>query len=81
MDKPKRTMDERVNKMVDDANDLFAKRPGLLPLLGVLLIVLDLLLQIFPGPGSGWFVDSNIVMHIGIIMAIIGLLLARALEG
>jgi hypothetical protein len=38
-----------------------------------------LLLQIFPGPGSGWFVDSNILMHVGAIMGILGILLARAL--
>ena len=51
----------------------------LLPLLGVLLVILNLLLQFYPGPGSGWFVDSNVLLHIGVITSIIGLLLVRAL--
>jgi hypothetical protein len=53
----------------------------LLPFIGIGLVVLDLVLQIFPGPGSSWFVDSNVLMHLGIIVAVFGILLARALEG
>jgi hypothetical protein len=68
-----------MNEIVERLNDFFAVRPGLLPLLGVLLVILNLLLQIYPGPGSGWFVDSNFLLHIGVIMSIIGLLLVRAL--
>ena len=68
-----------MNDIVERLNDFFAERPGLLPLLGVLLVILNLLLQIYPGPGSGWFVDSNLLLHIGVIMSIIGLLLVRAL--
>jgi hypothetical protein len=68
-----------MNNLVERLNDFFAERPGLLPLLGVLLVILNLLLQFYPGPGSGWFVDSNILLHIGVIMSIIGLLLVRAL--
>jgi hypothetical protein len=68
-----------MNELVERLNDFFAERPGLLPLLGVLLVILNLLLQFYPGPGSGWFVDSNILLHIGVIISIIGLLLVRAL--
>ncbi|MBE2223653.1 MAG: hypothetical protein IAF02_19080 [Anaerolineae bacterium] len=68
-----------MNELVERLNDFFAERPGLLPLIGVLLVILNLLLQIYPGPGSGWFVDSNFLLHIGVIMSIIGLLLVRAL--
>ena len=68
-----------MNNLVERLNDFFAERPGLLPLFGVLLVILNLLLQFYPGPGSGWFVDSNILLHIGVIMSIIGLLLVRAL--
>lgn len=68
-----------MNEFVERLNDFFAERPGLLPLLGVLLVILNLLLQFYPGPGSGWFVDSNILLHIGVITSIIGLLLVRAL--
>ncbi len=69
-----------MNELVERLNDFFAERPGLLPLIGVFLVILNLLLQIYPGPGSGWFVDSNFLLHIGVIMSIIGLLLVRALS-
>lgn len=68
-----------MNNLVERLNDFFAERPGLLPMVGVALVILNLVLQIFPGPGSGWFVDSNLLLHIGVIMSIIGLLLVRAL--
>jgi hypothetical protein len=68
-----------MNDLVERLNDFFAERPGLLPVIGVVLVVLNLLLQFFPGPGSGWFVDSNVLLHIGVIISTIGLLLIRAL--
>lgn len=70
-----------MNKLIDWMNNFFGDRPGLLPFAGIGLVVIDLVLQIFPGPGSSWFVDSNMLMHLGIIVAIFGILLARALEG
>ena len=68
-----------MNELVERLNDFFAERPGLLPLVGVLLVILNLLLQFYPGSGSGWFVDSNFLLHIGVITSILGLLLVRAL--
>lgn len=68
-----------MNELVERLNDFFATRPGLLPLLGVGLVIINLLLQIFPGPGSGWLVDSNLFLHLGVIVSVIGLLLVRAL--
>ena len=70
-----------MNKLIDWTNDFFGDRPSLLPLLGMGLVIVDLLLQIFPGPGSGWFVDSNLLMHLGMVVGIFGILLARALNG
>jgi hypothetical protein len=69
-----------MNELVERLNDFFAERPGLLPILGIVLVILNLLLQIYPGPGSGWFVDSNFLLHIGVIMSLVGLLLVRALS-
>ncbi|PID87263.1 MAG: hypothetical protein CSB13_00125 [Chloroflexi bacterium] len=68
-----------MNELVERLNDFFAEHPGLLPLVGVGLVILNLLLQIYPGPGSGWFVDSNLLLHVGVITSILGLLLVRAL--
>ena len=38
-------MDDFINRFVDNAADFLAKRPGLLPLVGLALIVLNFLLQ------------------------------------
>jgi hypothetical protein len=71
-------MDDFINRFMDNAADFLAKRPGLLPLVGLAFIVLNFLLQIFPGSGT-WIVDTNFFLHLGLVIAIFGLLLIRAL--
>ncbi|MFQ5400717.1 MAG: hypothetical protein ACE5E7_14115 [Anaerolineae bacterium] len=68
-----------MNQLLDKFSNIIGRRPGLLPLIGVGFIFLNLLLQILPGPGSGWLVDSNLLLHIGLIVSIIGILLIRVL--
>lgn len=65
-----------MNDFLDKLSDFFNKYPGLLPLVGLGLIVLNLILQLFPG---SWFVDRNILLHIGLILSLLGLLLIRPL--
>lgn len=65
-----------MNKLLDRAGEFLSRYPGLLPLVGVGLIVFNLLLQFFPG---NWISDSNLFLHIGLITAIIGLLMIRPL--
>jgi hypothetical protein len=48
-------------------------------LIGLGLIILNLILQIMPGPGGGWIVDSNLFLHLGLVVSLIGLLLVRVL--
>lgn len=69
-----------MNELIERLNNFFGERPGLLPLTGTVLIGINLLLQIYPGPGSGWFVDSNLLLHVGLVFGIIGILLVRALS-
>jgi len=71
-------MDKFVNNLLDKSSDFLARRPGFLPLLAVVLIVLNLLLQIFPGPDY-WLVSSHFFLHIGAVVGLIGILLIRAL--
>ena len=66
-----------ISKMLDKLSDFLAHRKGLLPLIGIFLILLNLLLQ-FLLPGN-WLSISNLFLHIGLIAAIFGLILARAL--
>ena len=53
-----------MNDFLDRVSEFISKYPGFLPLLGLVLIILNLILQIFPG---SWFVDRNILLHLGLI--------------
>jgi len=66
-----------LNRLLDIAADFFAQRKGLLPIIGILLVLINAILQFIPG--GGIFADSNILLHIGVIIAIFGIMLAWAL--
>ena len=66
-------------QFLDWLGDFLEKRRGLLPLIGLGLIILNLILQIVPGPGGGWIVDSNLLLHLGLVVSLIGILLVRVL--
>ena len=66
-----------MSKMLDWLSEFLAHRKGLLPLSGIVFIVLNLILQFILPPG--WLTSSNLLLHIGLILAIFGLMLAWAL--
>jgi hypothetical protein len=68
-------MDQWLNRLLDKLSNYLAPRKGLLPLLGILLIAANYLVQFIPG----WFGSSNLLLHLGLIIAIFGLMLAWAL--
>lgn len=68
-----------MNQFFDYASEFFSKRPGLLPIVGVLLVILNFILNIFPGEDA-WIVSSNLFLHLGVIISIIGILLIRPLQ-
>ncbi len=63
--------------MIDRLSEYLAQRKGLIPMLGVVLILLNFALQFLPGIGV--IATSNLLLHLGVVLAVIGLLLARAL--
>jgi hypothetical protein len=66
-----------LSKFIDRLSEFLAHRKGLLPLLGLLFIIANLVLVIlFP---LGWLAGTNLLLHIGLIIAILGLMLAWAL--
>ena len=66
-----------LSRLIDRASDYFAHRKGLLPILGMLLIVINYFLPfIF---GLNWVTGSNLLLHLGVLIAIFGLMLAWAL--
>ncbi|MFZ5920471.1 MAG: hypothetical protein ACOYY3_05400 [Chloroflexota bacterium] len=66
-----------LSRLLDQISEFLAHRKGLLPLVGVLLILLNLFLQ-FVIPGS-WLATTNLSLHIGLVIALFGLMLAWAL--
>jgi hypothetical protein len=68
---------KRLNKFLDKSSEFLAHRKGLLPLVGVLFVLMNGILQFLPV--EGWVVATNLLLHLGIILAIIGILLAWAL--
>ena len=66
-----------LSRLLDHISEFLAHRKGLIPLLGIILILINLLIQfVFPG---GWLASTNLLLHTGVILAIFGLMLAWAL--
>jgi hypothetical protein len=66
----------KLNLLLDVLSNYFAHRKGLLPALGIGLIILNFIFQFLH---LGWITDTNFLLHIGIILAIFGFMLAWAL--
>ncbi len=63
--------------MLDRLAEYLAQRKGLIPLLGAALVALNFILQFFPS--LGFLATSDLFLHLGVIVAIVGFLLAAAL--
>lgn len=69
-------MFEKISLFLDRASEYLSGRKGLLPLIGLGLVILNLVLQFFP---TGWLGTSNLFLHLGLIVVILGFLLSWAL--
>jgi hypothetical protein len=66
-----------ISNLLDWLSEFLARRKGLLPLIGIACVIVNYLLQwMFY---SHWLAASNLFLHLGVIIAIFGLLLAWAL--
>jgi hypothetical protein len=64
------------SRFLDWFSNYFAHRKGLLPLVGILLIIVNLILNIVT---TGFLVNTNLFLHLGVIIAILGFMVAWAL--
>jgi hypothetical protein len=64
------------SKFLDTASNFLAARKGLLPILGLLLILINFILVV---SGAGWLARTNFFLHLGLVTALLGVLLAWAL--
>jgi capsular polysaccharide biosynthesis protein len=67
-----------ISKLLDQLSEFLAHRKGLLPLIGIVLVIFNFFFQFFIPPDS-LLAGSNLFMHLGIIVAIFGVMLAWAL--
>lgn len=67
-----------ISKFLDWLSNFLAHRKGLLPIIGILLVVINYILQ-FVIPVGHWLPDTNLFLHLGVIVAILGMMLAWAL--
>jgi hypothetical protein len=61
---------------LDRISAFIARYKGLPAMLAVLLVALNFALQFFD---LGWLTSSNLLLHLGIVVGLLGLLLAEAL--
>ncbi len=66
-----------MNKKLDQLSEYLAPRKGLLPMIGILLIIVNYILQFVPA--TGWLGSTNLFLHLGLVVALFGLMLAWAL--
>ena len=67
-----------LSKLVDSASNYFAHRKGFLPLLGIVLVIFNFVLPFFFATPN-FFTLSNFFLHLGVIVAIFGMMLGWAL--
>ncbi len=67
-----------LSRLIDRASNYFAHRKGLLPLIGILLVTVNYILPFIFGLDN-LVTGSNLFLHLGVIVAIFGMMLAWAL--
>jgi len=68
-----------LSQLVDNASNYFAHRKGLLPLLGILFVIINFMLPFVGLSLDSFLVASNLFLHLGVIIAIFGMMLGQAL--
>jgi hypothetical protein len=69
-------MTELLSRLLTWLSEFFSSRKGLLPILAVVLIILNFILRFLP---PDWFNQTDFFLHLGLIIAIFGFMLAWAL--
>ncbi|MGD8457939.1 MAG: hypothetical protein PVF83_16300 [Anaerolineales bacterium] len=70
-------MQNEFSTLLDKLSEFLAARKGLLPLIGIILVLVNFIIQFIPG--GGILVESNFFLHLGVVIAVIGFLIAKAL--
>jgi hypothetical protein len=63
--------------LVQNVIDFFERMKGLPILIGILLVVLNFIVQYIPG--LAFLSDSNLLLHLGVVIGLLGVLLTEAI--
>ncbi|HEU0294058.1 MAG TPA: hypothetical protein VFR47_15055 [Anaerolineales bacterium] len=66
-----------LSRLIDNASNYFAHRKGLLPLIGILLVIINFILPLLIG--ENFATNHDVFLHLGVIVAIFGMMLSWAL--
>ncbi len=67
----------RFSHILDGLSEFLAARKGLLPFVGIFLIIVNGVLQFVPAAAP--LAGTNLLLHIGLVRALLGIMLAWAL--
>ena len=78
------TRQDSQRDFVDSISNYLAHRKGLPVLVGIGLVLLSLVLNLFPalreaGGFWGWLLHSNLLLHLGVTIGLLGILIGDAL--
>jgi hypothetical protein len=78
------TRQDSQRDLIDSISNYLAHRKGLPVFVGAGLVLVSLVLNLFPtlrevGGFWGWLVHGNLLLHLGVIIALLGLLIGDAL--
>ena len=71
-------LDALLSKILDGISDYVSTHRGVPVLIGVLLVVLNYILLIIPGVQLGFVETTNLFLHVGVIVGLLGVLLGDA---
>ncbi len=74
-------LNESLANAVKFSSEFLAQRKGLPVLIGVALVLLSLIFNLMPidWPVVGWFAVSDVLLHLGVIIGLLGILIGDAL--
>ena len=72
-------LDQLLSRWIDRISDYISAHRGVPILLGVALVVLNYVLLISPGVQLGFVEETNLFLHLGVIVGLVGVLLGDAL--
>jgi len=63
-------------KILSKLSSFFSNRKGLLIFIAIILVILNFILGLV---SNDWFAQSNLLLHLGIVIGFLGILIAWAL--